>query len=207
MLNGCRAVALYIILLSLTTANALADGWHTDYSSAAAAARESGRPLLLIFEQEGCPDCERLEAVLRRKSCEADLRNAVKVKLDYSSYPRLADQFGVSATPTIVLLHYKNGAFRTVYRSVGSLQAGAIASLGRRIDNLANQPEQPRRTETASPSQRPGGDRPSAVAQPAVVSQASTEPQTIVARHSARVPGVRGNYFFYRPGGVPYDQQ
>lgn len=206
MLNGCRAVAVCIIVVSLITTNALADGWLRDFSSAAAAARESGRPLLLIFEQEGCPDCERLEAVLRRKSSEADLRNAVKVKLDYSSYPRLADQFGVSATPTIVLLHYKNGSFRTVYRSVGSLQAGAITSLGRQIDNLANQPEQPRRTETASPSQRPG-DRPSAVAQPAAVSQASTQPQTVVARHSARVPGVRGNYFFYRPGGVPYDQQ
>jgi thioredoxin-related protein len=206
MLNGCRAVALCITFLSLITANASADGWLRDYSSAAAAARESGRPLLLIFEQEGCPDCERLEEVLRMSTAETALRNAVKVKLDYSSYPRLADQFNISATPTIVLLQYTDGAFRTVYRSVGSLQAAAIASLGRRIDSLVNQPRQPRRVETASQIQRSGVRSP-VVAQPAVSSQATTEPQTVVARHSARVPGVRGNYFFYRPGGVPYDQQ
>jgi len=210
MIRGGRVVATWIFVLLIVGGRAGAQGWYADFSSALAAAKSTARPLLLIFEQEGCPDCARLETELRRSTSEAALRNAVKVKLDYSGYPRLANQFNVTATPTVILLKVNDGALRTVYRKVGSFQAGGIADLGRRIDALAGstqkRPEtKPSEARVQPQDRKPAATRPSAP-DPAATAANLPERQAIADRRPDRVPGVRGNYFFYRPGGIPYDR-
>jgi thiol:disulfide interchange protein len=80
--------------------------WHPDYESAAAAADESGRPMLIHFHAKWCGPCRQMEArVLNQPSLREGLRDrVVAVKVDYDRHADLVERFGVAALPCDLLV-------------------------------------------------------------------------------------------------------
>ncbi|MBX7247180.1 MAG: thioredoxin family protein [Candidatus Sumerlaeaceae bacterium] len=173
-----RAVLAGLILIFPAGAMAL-EGFYGEWSSALNAAKSSGKPLFVVFAHEGCPECAKLESVLAGERARQALDNAVKLLLEYSDYPQLADRYNVSATPTLILLSPDSNWTRCVYRDVGSQSVAEILAIGRRIDSMV---AAPRKTEpTAATSARQ-------TAQPATANPAPKAKTTKSSRKSTRPP-------------------
>lgn len=83
--------------------------WGHDVREAAAAAEQSGRPLLLNFTADWCPPCQEMKrSVYSDEAVAAWMgEHAVPVKVDLTSpggpAQDLAETFGVSSIPTLVM--------------------------------------------------------------------------------------------------------
>ncbi len=128
------AVVLTALILTLPI-SAQAQRVFSDFGSAESAAKAAGKPLLVIFEQEGCPDCARLESALRGGTAQAALNDAIIAKLMYQDFPRIAARYNVKVTPTTVLVDTRRGS--VVLRREGSMGSGELVALGRRISGMS----------------------------------------------------------------------
>lgn len=119
---------------SLRKSAKTANRWLTDFDIAWARAQEQGKPLVAIFVQHGCPECDRMDATLAQPSALQALNNAVKVRLEFSQNTTAVHRFGITLTPTfLVLSPAHNGE---VYREVGALTLQRLRQLKPSIDSL-----------------------------------------------------------------------
>ena len=111
---------IIVSLLAITaTAFAAGSGWLTDYDAALAKAKETKKPVLVVFSgSDWCPPCMRLE---KETLSSTEFRTAMKdgkfVPL-FVDFPRtkqlpvmqqkrnnaLAEKFNVTSFPTVLLL-------------------------------------------------------------------------------------------------------
>src|SRR5262245_36132088 len=95
------------LLMSLTfatmPASVAASEWYYSYSKAKAAAKREGKPLLLLIEHEGCPECARMDVAMSNSRAQSALSNAVKCRIEFTDHPELTQAFGVSLTPTMIV--------------------------------------------------------------------------------------------------------
>ncbi|MCX7018753.1 MAG: thioredoxin family protein [bacterium] len=153
----CYFLAFFAVCMPCLSPASVIEGWFDDWNSASSAARHNGRPLLVMFAQEGCHECERMTGTLAASQARAVLQNAVKVRLECYDNPQLMQRFNVSATPTIILLSPSSGFSRTCYREVGALGVSELVELGRTVDSLVL-------ADASSASERPAQTYGSAVA-------------------------------------------
>jgi hypothetical protein len=125
------------LLLAVAPA-CLAQGWYGSWSAAVDASKKSGKPLIAVFEQDGCPECQRMESALQSGKARSALRNAVKVRLEYNDARGLAERFGVRATPTLMLFAPDSGFGDCLFREEGAMSVSALVRLGRNVDGLAS---------------------------------------------------------------------
>lgn len=146
-----RVVGCGIVLLAARGLPAAA-GWYTDYEAAVTRARQDHKPLVVLFEHEGCPDCERMNRSLAARASRAALECAVKVRLEFSNNGPVVNRFGISLTPTFLVLRPDGRHMNEVYREVGSMSVERLVQVGSSIRSLAAQLEQ-----QADPSSRRSG--------------------------------------------------
>jgi thioredoxin-like negative regulator of GroEL len=76
--------------------------WEKDYKKAQAAARESGRPLLLDFTAEWCKPCKAMDETFWVRADVIDaMKPFVAVKINYDSEKGLVGKYGVGAIPFV----------------------------------------------------------------------------------------------------------
>ncbi len=78
------------------------------YQLALAAARESGRPILLIFTAPGCPPCQEMRRSVwpddRIKALQAERYLTVTVDADSSAGAELCQRYIVIGTPMVIVI-------------------------------------------------------------------------------------------------------
>jgi len=74
--------------------------WHTDYDTAIAEAKATGKLLIVDFYKVPCLPCERLDAVFRSPQVAELLKNYVCVKVREGE---LSDRVGVHQFPTVII--------------------------------------------------------------------------------------------------------
>lgn len=77
--------------------------WLSNYATAVALSKQSGRPLLIDFAADWCQPCKLLEKSFQAKEVAPYLRACVLLRVDVDKASRLADRFGVSSIPHVVL--------------------------------------------------------------------------------------------------------
>jgi len=80
--------------------------WSTDVATARAAARSAGKPALLYFTAEWCEPCQKMKHTV---FADADVDRALRasyrtVKVDMDRNPDVAQEFGVDAMPTFIVV-------------------------------------------------------------------------------------------------------
>lgn len=84
------------------------DGWGTDFAAAERAAQAKGRPMLVGFFMKNCPPCRAMDRdVLDESKVKDALNSFVTVKVDIDQQIAVAERFGVSATPTFLVVSPK----------------------------------------------------------------------------------------------------
>jgi len=80
--------------------------WGEDLAAARRRAQASGRPLLLLFDQENCPPCLVLHRTVIEapEFVEAVEEGFVPVHLDFCREPALVERYGLRGTPTLLVL-------------------------------------------------------------------------------------------------------
>ncbi|PKO20071.1 hypothetical protein CVU37_00975 [candidate division BRC1 bacterium HGW-BRC1-1] len=207
-----RKITLLIVALSLSAGMAGAQSLYSSWSSAASASRSSNKAMMVVFEQNGCPDCSRMNKNLSASQSRQALKNVIRVRLEYRSNQSLADRFGIGATPTTLVFAPGNTS-NPVFREVGAMSIDAIAGLGRslnsRYGSSAATPKaaEPKETKSsvrdASPSSRSSSSRSQAVAQmPPTTSNASSNSRKASSRAQRQQAYQRADrqavaYYYY----------
>ncbi len=138
------AVAFAILMASHSPAPAAGAGWYTDYPSALAAARKTGKPIFAEFSTSWCSACKTLEATsMRDPEVTGRLDDFIKVHIDGDANMDMVSSWNVSGYPTMVTL---SPGGREVGRMVGAVNAGTIANnLDRAASTAAPAAEKPER--------------------------------------------------------------
>lgn len=179
-------VALVAVITAIAAPRpAMGQGWYSSWGAGVSAAKSSGKPMIVVFEQEGCPDCARMNSVMAGGRVRQALRNAVKVRLEYNDNRNIGSRFGINATPTLLLFSPDTGFGDFLFREEGAMSAGALVSLGRQVDSLC-----------------PSAAKPGVAKPAANVATASTAVQPASPRQSARAARKRRSTV--REIGVPY---
>ena len=147
-----RKTLLLILVMASLAVTAGAQTSYNSWSAAVQASRSRGLPMVAVFEQSGCPDCARMNQSLASNRARQALRNTIRVRLQYHSNESLADRFGISATPTL-LVFAPGKTNDPIFREVGSMTVDQLVSLGRSLASYSAPPAQERR---AKPTPAPG---------------------------------------------------
>jgi thioredoxin-like negative regulator of GroEL len=119
----CYFLCALLLLPSLAPAEAETD-WSTDYDKTLHGAAEIGHPLLLDFSATWCGPCQMMaRTTLKDKSVTEKLASFLKVKVDIDANAKLAEQFGVHAVPTFVVL---NSDGDEIVRTTGAADAATF---------------------------------------------------------------------------------
>lgn len=79
--------------------------WRTDFASASAESKRTGKPMLLDFSATWCDPCQEMRRTTWSDPQVAhDLAGCVPVHLDLDHNPALAQQFAVRAVPHLDLV-------------------------------------------------------------------------------------------------------
>ena len=128
-----------VIVICLVPATSMAAGWYYSYTKAKAAAKKEGKPVLLMIEHEGCPECARMDVAMSNPRAEAALSNAIKCRIEFTNHPELINAFGVTMTPTMIVYSPAHGG--EVYRNVGAMSVSGLVRVGKSIDSLVTSPQ------------------------------------------------------------------
>lgn len=110
--------------------------WETDPNSAIAAARASGRPVLLKFEAAWCGVCERMDReVFSDARVGEALKDWIAVRVDADREHALVDEHEVEGLPTFVALAPDR---RVIGRQVGGMSVDEFISFLRRVAPAAS---------------------------------------------------------------------
>lgn len=96
-------------------------------------AQRENKPLVALFAREGCDDCAVMERTLQQSGAVSALSRAVKVRVEFGAQPEIAAQYGVSATPTLLVFTPDTGYSTYVAREDGAASLSTIVALGRVI--------------------------------------------------------------------------
>jgi thiol:disulfide interchange protein DsbD len=120
--------------LGLSARDASLADWRgvSEYPSAVAEARDSGRPLALLFYTEWCSACKELRrSVLAAPEVKRYLQDFVRVKVDLdggSAARALAERFGVLGVPTLFVIPPRPATSRPIAIRTGLTPSGFIAA-------------------------------------------------------------------------------
>lgn len=116
-------IAIALLCTAGAGSDAWAGDWQSDFESAQAESRRTGKPLLLHFHAEWCGPCRQMEQMtLHRPEISQMLGSTVVgVKINADHRPDLVRQFGVSSLPSDVLI---DAGGKTVARNSGFQSAG-----------------------------------------------------------------------------------
>ena len=133
--------ALVVIAIVLIRAGSQKIDWIDDYQRGVELAQQQGKPMLLAFEQSGCPSCVKMKQYTYANQGIAKFisKRFIAVSLDTDKNTQLAERYNVSVIPYIVVTWPDSDKFATV---VGYVTAG---ELGGRLS---------RALEKAEPSSR-----------------------------------------------------
>ena len=193
-----------ILLLTIVMATlAVAAGAQTTYSSwsaAVQASRSRGLPIVAVFEQSGCPDCSRMNQALASGRTRQALRNTIRVRLQYHSNQSLADRFGISATPTL-LVFAPGKTDDPIFREVGSMSVDQLVSLGRSLASYSAPAAQERRAEP-TPAPAPEASREQSSArleqpEPRQETRAERRAREAAAEEAAAMAARAAVYYYY----------
>lgn len=208
-----RKTILFLIALTLSTGFASAQSLYSSWSSAVSASRSSGKPMMVIFEQAGCPDCSRMNRSLAASQARQALSNVIRVRLEYRSNQTLANRFSIGATPT-TLVFAPNETSDPIFREVGAMSVDAIAALGRSLNSrygsgaVNQKASEPKKTKKAvrdaSPSSRTSAKtsrKPAAQVLPAIIEE-SADSQPVSSRAQRQQAYQRADrqavpYYYY----------
>jgi len=132
-----RILAIAACLMAGLASPCLAQGWYGSWGGAVEASKRTGMPLIAVFEQEGCPDCARMNSALRSGRVQGALRNAIKVRVEYGSARSIAERYNIRATPTLLLFSPDSGFGDCLFREEGSMSVSELMRLGKSVDSLA----------------------------------------------------------------------
>lgn len=125
------------ILLAIGASACALDGWSADWTLACREAHRRTAPIVLVFVHDGCPACDCMDSVITSKQSLSALASAVRVRLQYTECPDLVARFGVSGTPTLILLTPETGYCTDMFRSEGAMSQRDIIALGRIVVDSA----------------------------------------------------------------------
>lgn len=108
-------------------------GWLNSYEAACELAQEQGRPMVLLFVHQGCPECDRMDQNLAQPGAMESLACAVKARLEFADHPAVVREFNVTLTPTFLVLT-PSGA--EAYREVGALSVERLKLIQPAIESL-----------------------------------------------------------------------
>ena len=145
MITALATMALF----SASTLCHADSAWYSSYTRAKAAAKREGKPLLIMVEHEGCPECARMDVAMANPRAQAALDNAVKVRIEFTEQPDLINAFSVTLTPTMIVYSQSHGG--EVYRHVGAMSVSGIVRVGKSIDSLVTAPQPDNNNETPKP--------------------------------------------------------
>lgn len=124
-------------------------GWHASLDEALAAARESGKPVLVDFTAEWCGPCKMLGAeVLHHADHAALIGRFEAVQVDVDQHRELAEEYGVGGIPDLRVLNpdgslvQKTVGYGGAAGAVAWLEKGLAAAVGK-----AEAPADPRKAE------------------------------------------------------------
>jgi thiol-disulfide isomerase/thioredoxin len=105
-----RRGAIIMMLLALPGAAFGQVKWEKSLEAGSRAAARSGKPVLLDFYATWCGPCRRMEEeTFADPAVKALMGRVVCVRLDIDRQPVLADRYGVSGIPRILVLPAKGG--------------------------------------------------------------------------------------------------
>ncbi len=79
--------------------------WYTNFAEAKKVAARTHKPLLIDFYADWCRPCKMLEKSFASSASQSALGRVVAVRVDVDKEERLADKFGVSTIPHVVVMH------------------------------------------------------------------------------------------------------
>lgn len=128
---------LFTLLIQCGIVSASSD-WYSNYNNASKEAEKTGKPLLILFVHEGCPECSRMDQILTFSETQKSIENAVKVRLEFMENGELLRQLNVQYTPTLIITSKQYGE---VYRRIGALSITEFEALKPSIDGMVSKPE------------------------------------------------------------------
>ena len=111
------ALCLGLVFVGCRAPERVTIGWQDDVPKALAESKETGKPVMLTFWQEGCPSCEKLDAkTFTDEEVQAHLRWVIPVSVDINSAKgkELAKKYTVYATPKVVFVNAEGERLRSV---------------------------------------------------------------------------------------------
>ena len=98
--------------------------WSAEFTKAQALARRTGKPLVIDFFADWCRPCVMLEKSFASPAVKSILANCVLVRVDVDKSEKLADSYGVSSIPHVVVL---GAGTKALGKFTGYLPAAALA--------------------------------------------------------------------------------
>ena len=196
-----RKILLLTIVMATLAVAAGAQTTYNSWSAAVQASRSRGLPIVAVFEQSGCPDCSRMNQALASGRTRQALRNTIRVRLQYHSNQSLADRFGISATPTL-LVFAPGKTDDPIFREVGSMSVDQLVSLGRSLASYSAPAAQERRAEPTPAPAREASREQSASdrreqSEPRQETRAERRAREAAAEEAAAMAARAAVYYYY----------
>lgn len=102
----------------------------TDYASARRQAMQTGRPLVVLVQADGCLPCAQMERdTIQPMLDDGEFDKSVFVRVNMTHQPELASVLDVTAAPTMIVYRYESGAWSPSRRVVGRVGRGTVRNL------------------------------------------------------------------------------
>lgn len=132
-------------------------GWSTNYSSALEEAKGRQQPMLLYFTASWCGPCKLMaRTTLTNEVVVQTLASLIHVVLDVDEHPKLAEQHGVRAVPTFLMLSPTGETIATMtgYQDVARFVSWLTNSVNKGKEAAARQKQLAERLAAADQSLR-----------------------------------------------------